>query len=226
MKKWDWIFFDADETLFTFDSFTGLQRMFLDYSITFTAEDFQDYQAVNKPLWVDYQNGAITSLQLQHARFQSWAERLKVEPGQLNDAFINAMAEICSPLPGAVSLLNAIRGKAKIGIITNGFTALQQIRLERTGLRDYFDLLVISEQVGVAKPDPRIFDHALEQAGNPDRSRVLMVGDTAESDILGGINAGLSTCWLNTHHREQPAGIQPTWTVTSLSELEQLLCKH
>lgn len=100
MKKWDWIFFDADETLFTFDSFTGLQRMFLDYSITFTAEDFQDYQAVNKPLWVDYQNGAITSLQLQHARFQSWAERLKVEPGQLNDAFINAMAEICSPLPG------------------------------------------------------------------------------------------------------------------------------
>ena len=59
MKKWDWIFFDADETLFTFDSFTGLQRMFLDYSITFTAEDFQDYQAVNKPLWVDYQNGGL-----------------------------------------------------------------------------------------------------------------------------------------------------------------------
>ncbi len=49
--KWDWIFFDADETLFTFDSFTGLQRMFLDYSVTLTAEDFQDYQAVNKPLW-------------------------------------------------------------------------------------------------------------------------------------------------------------------------------
>ena len=56
--KWDWIFFDADETLFTFDSFSGLQRMFLDYSVTFSAEDFQDYQAVNKPLWVDYQNGA------------------------------------------------------------------------------------------------------------------------------------------------------------------------
>ena len=50
--KWDWIFFDADETLFTFDSFTGLQRMFLDYSVTFTAEDFQDYQAVKKPLWI------------------------------------------------------------------------------------------------------------------------------------------------------------------------------
>jgi predicted RNA methylase len=147
--------------------------MFLDYSVTFTAEDFQDYQAVNKPLWVDYQNGAITSLQLQHGRFESWAERLKVEAGLLNDAFINAMAEICTPLPGAVSLLNAIRGNAKIGIITNGFSALQQVRLERTGLRDYFDLLVISEEVGVAKPNKKIFDYALEQAGNPDRSRVF-----------------------------------------------------
>jgi len=221
--NWDWIFFDADETLFTFDSFSGLQRMFLDYSVTFTAEDFHDYQAVNKPLWVDYQNGTITSLQLQHQRFQSWADRLSVQPGDLNSAFINAMAEICAPLPGAVSLLNALQGKCKMGIITNGFTALQQIRLERTGLRDHFDLIVISEQVGVAKPHPRIFDHALEQAGNPDRSRVLMVGDTAESDILGGINAGLATCWLNAHQRPQPEHIIPDWTVTSLSELERLL---
>ncbi|MDK7839079.1 pyrimidine 5'-nucleotidase, partial [Klebsiella pneumoniae] len=76
-----------------------------DYSVTFTAEDFQDYQAVNKPLWVEYQNGAITSLQLQHQRFDSWAERLNVPPGELNDAFMTAMAELCAPLPGAVSLL-------------------------------------------------------------------------------------------------------------------------
>lgn len=113
MMKWDWIFFDADETLFTFDSFTGLQRMFLDYSVTFTAEDFEDYQAVNKPLWVDYQNGAITSLQLQHARFQSWAERLNVAPGLLNDAFISAMAEICSPCRAPFRYLMRFAGRLK-----------------------------------------------------------------------------------------------------------------
>ena len=109
---------------------------------------------------------------------------------------MNAMAEICAPLPGAVSLLNALQGKVRMGIITNGFTSLQQTRLERTGLRDHFDLLIISEQVGVAKPDARIFDYALAQAGNPPRSRVLMVGGTAESDIRGGVNAGL--CLLYT----------------------------
>ncbi|BCG07958.1 MULTISPECIES: pyrimidine 5'-nucleotidase [Buttiauxella] len=222
--NWDWILFDADETLFTFDAFGGLQRMFLDYSVTFTAEDFQDYQAVNKPLWVDYQNGAISALHLQHQRFQGWSERLSVPAGDLNAAFLNAMAEICVPLPGAVSLLNALKDKVKIGIITNGFTALQQIRLERTGLRDYFDLLVISEQVGVAKPDRKIFDYTFEQMGHPPRDRVLMVGDTAESDILGGMNAGIATCWLNAHARSLPEGIRPTWEVASLSELERLLC--
>jgi 5'-nucleotidase len=223
--NWDWILFDADETLFTFDAFGGLQRMFLDYSVTFTAEDFQDYQSVNKPLWVDYQNGAISALQLQHQRFEGWSERLNVPAGDLNAAFLNAMAEICVPLPGAISLLNALKGKVKLGIITNGFTALQQIRLERTGLSDSFDLIVISEQVGIAKPDRRIFDYAFEQMGNPPRDRVMMVGDTAESDILGGINAGIATCWLNAHGRSLPEGIQPSWEVSSLSELEQLLCK-
>ena len=222
--NWDWILFDADETLFTFDAFGGLQRMFLDYSVTFTAEDFQDYQAINKPLWVDYQNGAISALQLQHQRFEGWSERLSVPAGDLNAAFLNAMAEICVPLPGAVSLLNALKDKVKICIITNGFTALQQIRLERTGLRDYFDLLVISEQVGVAKPDRKIFDYTFEQMGQPPRDRVLIVGDTAESDILGGMNAGIATCWLNAHGRSLPEGIMPTWEVTTLSELEQLLC--
>lgn len=224
--QWDGILFDADETLFAFDAFSGLQRMFLDYSVTFTAEDYHAYQAVNKPLWVDYQNGTITALQLQHRRFQGWADALNVPPAELNDAFLNAMAEICTPLPGAVSLLDSLRGKVRIGIITNGFTALQETRLQRTGMRDYFDVLVISEQVGVAKPDARIFDYALDKMGIHDRSRAMMVGDTPESDILGGINAGLATCWVNTHQRPQPDGIVPTWEVASLSELEQRLCKH
>lgn len=221
--KWDWILFDADETLFTFDAFSGLQRMFFDYSVTFTHEDYQEYQAVNKPLWVEYQNGTITAPQLQVRRFELWATRLNVSAGELNSAFLNAMAEICAPLPGAISLLNALKGRTKLGIITNGFTALQRIRLERTGLRDVFDLLVISEQVGVAKPDRKIFDYALAQMGNPPRERVLMVGDTAESDILGGINAGLQTVWLNAHGHTQPAGISPDKQVASLGELEQWL---
>lgn len=223
LTQWDWILFDADDTLFHFDAFSGLQRLFQQYDVQFNQADYDDYQAINKPLWVDYQNGAISALQLQHRRFEGWAEKLSVTPQALNSGFLTAMAEICAPLPGAADLLNMLKGKVKIGIITNGFTALQQARLERTGFIGYFDLLVISEQVGQAKPHPAIFDYALNQMGNPPRERVLMVGDNPDSDILGGINAGMATCWLNADGRPQPEGIRPDWQVASLKELQNLL---
>ena len=223
LTRWDWILFDADDTLFHFDSFAGLQRLFQHYNVDFSRTDYEEYDAVNKPLWVEYQNGAITAQQLQRRRFQPWADRLNVTADELNSGFLNAMAEICSPLEGATDLLNALKGQVKMGIITNGFTQLQQTRLERTGFRDHFDLLVISEQVGQAKPHPAIFDYALEKMGNPARERVLMVGDNPASDILGGINAGMATCWLNMHERDLPEGIEPTWQVASLRGLQDKL---
>ena len=83
---------------------------------------------INKPLWDQYQQGAITATQLQHQRFQAWAQRLSQSPAQLNSDFLAAMAEICQPLHGVTNLLNALRGRVKLGIITNGFTELQQVR--------------------------------------------------------------------------------------------------
>lgn len=223
LTHWDWILFDADDTLFHFDAYAGLQRLFQRYEIDFSSDDYTAYQAVNKPLWVEYQNGAISALQLQHRRFAGWAEKLSVTPHELNSGFLGAMAEICLPLAGAVNLLDALKGRVKMGIITNGFTALQQARLERAGFIDRFAFVVISEQVGVAKPHPAIFEHALGLMGNPARERVMMVGDNPDSDILGGINAGLATCWLNADGRQAPAGIQPDWTVASLAELQARL---
>ncbi len=224
VKTYQWILFDADETLFHFDAFSGLQLMFSNFGVEFTPLDYQEYQALNKSLWVDYQNSEINADQLQHQRFKSWANKLQVKTKDLNQGFMAAMVDICTPRDGAMSLLSALKGKAKLGIITNGFTVLQQARLERMGLKDHFDILVISEQVGVAKPHPGIFEHAFANMGEPvDREYVLMVGDNPESDILGGINAGLDTCWLNTDNKPAPQGITPNYQVASLIELEQLL---
>ena len=225
MNTYEWILFDADETLFHFDAFTGLQRVFSIYDGHFSEDDYQAYQAINKSLWVEYQQGSISAQHLQQTRFHPWSHKIGMSPGELNNAFMAAMAEISVPLEGAISLLRALKGRVKLGIVTNGFIELQQNRLERTGLNDYFDVLVISEQVGVAKPHRDIFDHALSAMGKPDKERVLMVGDTLETDILGGRNAGLHTCWLNSANKPKSIEIEPTYQVSSLMELEQRFCK-
>ncbi|QSX41129.1 pyrimidine 5'-nucleotidase [Shewanella cyperi] len=219
----DWVLFDADETLFHFDAFAGLRQLFAGFGVDFGAVEYEEYQRLNKPLWVEYQEGRINAKTLQESRFALWGERLGVAPAELNSGFLSAMADICAPLPGVPELLNGLRGRYRLGIITNGFTELQRIRLARTGFAEHFEVLVISEEVGVAKPDKAIFDHALDAMGNPDPARVLMVGDTLASDILGGLNAGMQTCWYNPGAKAIDPGIQPHLEIRCHSELARLL---
>lgn len=222
--KYQWILFDADETLFHFNAFAGLQRMFEGYGINFSREQFIEYQLVNKPLWVQYQDNEITAQLLQETRFEEWAKKVGVTPKAMNSAFMMAMAEICTPLDGARELLDSLlANNVKMGIITNGFTELQKIRLEKTEFSHYFELIIISEQVGVAKPDKRIFEYTFSQMGAVDLSNILMVGDNPDSDVLGGMNAGIDTCWLNATKQECPEGVDPTYTVKTLSDLQVLL---
>jgi YjjG family noncanonical pyrimidine nucleotidase len=233
--KYQWIVFDADETLFHFDAFSGLKRLFKRYEIDFSQGDYEVFQKLNKPLWLDYQEGRITAKELQIKRFTAWAEKLDVDPVSLNQQFIEAMADICQCLPGARKLLELLHrkehskengkehGKAKLAIITNGFTALQKVRLERTDLAHFFEHVIISEQVGVAKPSSDIFEHALAAFGNPAKERVLMVGDTLSSDILGGKNAGLDTCWINHHGEQVVDTVGATYEVACLTGLYNLI---
>lgn len=223
MLKYHHILFDADDTLFHFDALTGLQQMFDRYRLQFDATEYQRYQQINLPLWQQYQAGQISATELQQRRFAPYADQLGVSALQLNADFLQTMSKVCTLLPGARELLDFLRGKARLGIITNGFTAMQQARLEHCGVADLFDPLVISEQVGFAKPDPAIFHHAFTQLGSPAKSSILMVGDNPHSDVLGAQNAGIASCWLNQHGSVLPAGITPTYQVSSLTELHTLL---
>ncbi|MBY5990992.1 pyrimidine 5'-nucleotidase [Ferrimonas balearica] len=220
---YQWILFDADETLFHFDALAGLKRMFAGHGVDFDDDHYRAYQALNLPLWQAYNAGEIDAATLQQSRFEGWAERLGTTGAQLNSDFLQAMAAICAPLPGVRELIDALHGKARLGIITNGFTELQQVRLERTGLAEAFELVVISEEVGSAKPHRDIFDHALTRMGRPDADSVLMVGDNLHTDILGGLNAGLDTCWYNPSGQPGEAAIRPHLEVQHHDQLRQRL---
>ncbi|KZN51111.1 pyrimidine 5'-nucleotidase [Pseudoalteromonas luteoviolacea] len=221
--KYTHILFDADETLFHFDAYLGLKTLFAEYDVEFSHTDFNEYQKVNAPLWLLYQEGKIDAHTLQVTRFTAWGDKLSISPETLNIGFLNSMAQICTPLPGAESLLKALNPNTSMSIITNGFSALQQKRLNKTGFSHFFDQVVISELVGVAKPDPQVFEHTFDLLGNPNKNQVLMVGDTPKSDILGANRFGIDSCWLQHEGQVCPEDIKPTYQVNSLNALQTLL---
>lgn len=227
IDQYHYYLFDADDTIFHFDAFSGMQTMLKAFGVEFTRSHYEDYQAINRPLWLSYQKGSIDAQTLQTRRFRHWAEKLAVSESELNERFLDSMAEICAPLPGALELLEILKQQGKcLAILTNGFTALQERRLAKTGLLETFDHVVISEQIGVAKPAKEVFEHTfnLWQLERQDYNQVLMVGDTLSSDILGGINAGVDTCWIN-HAQAEAKEIQPTYEVKDLHHLKTLLTR-
>ncbi|MEG9545374.1 pyrimidine 5'-nucleotidase [Mannheimia sp. HC-2023] len=221
--KYQWVLFDADETLFSFNSYFGLKAMLARYQIDFSEQDYQDFQAINKPLWVAYQNNEITAQDIQTRRFAKLSEQTGVEPFRLNQELMAEMALISQPLAGVIETLNALYGKVKMGIITNGFTELQQKRLDNTQTSHFFDIVVISEQIGAAKPDRQVFDYAFALMDEFDRTKVLMVGDTLASDILGGNNSGIDTCWLNTLNLKNETNIKPTYEINAINQIIEIV---
>lgn len=217
--KYQWILFDADETLFSFRSFGGLQKVLARYGLEFNEQDYAAFQAVNQRLWIAYQNQEIDAEGLQRQRFSRLATLTGEDPLKLNALLMEEMALLSLPLENTVSTLQALQGKCKMGIITNGFNAMQQKRLDNTQTAPFFELLVVSENVGIAKPDKRIFEYAFAQMGNVDKRRILMVGDTLSSDIVGGQNAGIDTCWFNPHQKPNDSDVRPTYEIHSMLQL-------
>ncbi|MBU0596271.1 HAD-IA family hydrolase, partial [Candidatus Bipolaricaulota bacterium] len=122
-------------------------------------------------------------------------------------------------IEGAERLVSSLAGRARLALITNGFAAVQRSRFARSTLTPFFEAVVISEEVGAAKPDPAIFDEAFRQMGNPAKDEVLMIGDSLTADIRGGIDYGIDTCWFNPHGGETPTDLEVTYDIRALDEL-------
>ncbi|WP_314344944.1 pyrimidine 5'-nucleotidase [Haemophilus parahaemolyticus] len=221
--RYNWVLFDADETLFSFNSYLGLTAMLKRYGIDFTREDYDAFQAVNKLLWVAYQNNEITAEDIQMRRFAKLSKQTGVNQIQLNQELMAEMAKVSKPLDGVMEMLEALYLEVKMGIITNGFTELQQQRLQNTQTERFFEMVVVSEQIGVAKPDRKVFDYAFSLMDDLDKTKILMVGDTLASDILGGYNSGIDTCWFNHANLVNDTKIQPTYEIKDIRELVKIV---
>lgn len=222
-NRYDWLLFDLDGTLLDYHAAeaAALDATLRDAGLTASDAVRASYRRINADHWARLEAGETTPERL---RVDRWAELLAdqrhddVEPRAVADAYITHLAAGAHLVDGALEVLDDLARDHRIAFITNGLADVQRPRLSAAGLLHRAETVVISDEVGVAKPEPAIFDLVLAGMGRPERSRVLMVGDSLTSDIAGGRDAGLDTAWVNPEGGSHD-GIAPTYTIGSVREL-------
>ncbi len=223
----EFLFIDMDDTVLDFKKaeHVAIRKTLSEAGIAPTDEVCARYSAINKGYWEQLERKEVTREQLQVGRFAD----LMAEYG------VRADAQKCAArymenlsighyfLPGAEEALQALSGNYKLYLASNGNTETQRSRIASAGIAKYFAEIFISGEVGVDKPDKRFFTRCFERIHGFDPAKAMIVGDSLTSDILGGKNAGIATCWVNPDHKPANPDMIPDYEIESITQLEGLL---
>ena len=222
MSKYKVIFLDIDDTIFDFIECekSAIKKTMLKYNITPTEELIREYSEINKGFWLKFERKQITKPELLRQRFETFFVPLGVteNPDEINKTYLNYLSEDVYFVEGAQDFLEKLHQEFKIYILTNGVTLTQKRRLNMSGILPLIDEVFISEEVGFQKPDTRFYEYVHQRIGSPDINTIIMLGDSKTSDIQGGINFGIDTCWFNIRNKDNHPQIIPTYEIKSLSE--------
>jgi 2-haloacid dehalogenase len=226
-KHYPWLWFDADGTLFDYNraEATALKNVFHSLTLPFEDEYLGVYRGINSKLWRALEQHEITPAVLRFRRFELLLESLRLSgsPDQMSTAYIEQLAICTDLMDGAYEVLQTLHGRSELAIVTNGLQAVQRSRLVHSRIRDFITELIISEEVGAAKPQPAFFDAAFARMGHPAKSDVLIIGDSLTSDMQGGVDYGLDTCWYNPIAESRPDSLPITYEIKHLRELLEIL---
>jgi len=222
-RRYAWVLFDADGTLFDYDAAetAALTASFEGIGRTFSPEISEIYREINGRMWVELERGTTTQARIRVERFEKLFRSLGVEtdPVAFAEDYLSRLAGQTALIDGAERTVNALAGVCRLMLITNGIAEVQRPRFAASKIRDHFTGLVISEEVGAAKPDPVIFDAAFAEMGRPPKSQVLIVGDSLSSDIKGGNDYGIDSCWFNPAGLPAREVVEPTFEIQRLDQL-------
>ena len=227
MPRYDYVLFDADNTLFDFDQAErrALQAALEAHGYPFNDLTEQLYLAVNRALWHRFDLGSIEKETLLRERFAVFSRVMggQDDPEEFNRFYLDRLAEGSDLLPGAEDLCRALAPHCTLAIITNGVSRAQRGRFCASPLPPLFSGLYISGELGVSKPHKAFFDAVLQDLHIPSHAHTVVVGDNLFSDIQGGINAGLDTIWYTPRRLPNPDGPFPTFEVSDFDALRTLL---
>lgn len=229
----DWVWVDLDDTIWDFKT-NSWEALAYVYEYAKLEEAFGDvdtwraiYQDNNHRLWLLYNAGKITKEYLMMERFR----KVLVDAGydndiavkmslELSDVYLDKLASLKTLIPGARELLDWLKMQGyKIGVISNGFYEVQHRKMVSADIVNYFDAVVLSDDIGVNKPDRRIFDHALRKT-QAKATRTLIIGDNPDTDIIGAIGAGWHAIYFN-RNGEGPS--MSNDAVIEISKLDEII---
>lgn len=225
-----WVLFDLDGTLFDYDAAetAAVSATLRAASLEPTPVVLGDYRRANAEQWAALERGETTPARLRVERWERVLQRHGidgVDTAALSDHYIGQLANGSQLVAGAEQVVADVARDHRVAFITNGLSDVQRPRLARSGLHGAAEVVVISDEVGAAKPDAAIFAAAFDRMGHPGRTAVTMVGDSLTADIAGGAAFGLDTVWLAPAGTREPGpdAVRPTHRIADLRELPALL---
>lgn len=223
----DTIFFDLDDTILDFRraEAEALRRALTEADAPADDGVLARYHAINAARWGLLEEGVLTREQVLLGRFDILFGELGLvrSAGRVCRCYEEYLAEGCWFVPGAEALLEDLAPRYALYLASNGTAAVQHRRLERAGILPWFQGVFISQEVGADKPSPAFFQRCFDAIPGFSRERAVMVGDSLTSDIRGGRDAGLRTCWFNPRGKPRRGDILPDYEVSALDQLPPLL---
>ncbi len=225
-----YVLFDVDDTLLDFGKAeaAAIRKTFERIGIPATDETVRRYSEINNEQWRLLEKGVITRSEVLTRRFDILFAELGIKgiPSEMAQASYEYLLGIGHYfVDGAPELLKALEGRYELYIVSNGTASVQSSRLKSAGIIPYFRNIFISERLGFNKPSKEFFDACFERIPGFEKDKAVIVGDRLSSDILGGINAGIRTCWFNPKGEAPDPEIPADYEIRELSELPALLEK-
>ncbi|MCI8589298.1 MAG: noncanonical pyrimidine nucleotidase, YjjG family [Clostridiales bacterium] len=221
--KYDILLLDADDTLFDFAKCerAALQNTLCEAGLPFSQAIYETYSAINLSFWKMLERGEIDRDALRVKRFEALMVQtgLQYDADAINKRYTEALANQSILIDGAHEFVKTAARVCRLYIVTNGMAYSQEKRFAASGLLPYITDVFISEKIGAAKPDKAFFDYVFSAIPAFDPGKALIIGDSLSSDIAGGVNAGIDTCWFNPSCAVNSTPWQPVYQVRTLQEV-------
>lgn len=223
----EFLFLDLDDTILDFHKAEriALAKTIRDFGVEPTEHVLHRYHIINKLHWEMLERGELTRAEVQVGRFRALFEELgvAVDAAAVTAKYSENLAIGHYFMPGAEEAVEALSKKYRLFLASNGTASVQKGRMTSANLYRFFEQVYVSQEIGHNKPSKAYFDACFARIPDFDPARAMIVGDSLTSDIRGGINAGIKTCWVNPAHDPGRPDIRPDYEIEALSQLGALL---